>query len=314
MVLKLALAVYTAAADDIIGNTAPMQQWVPHFVSEGVAQQPNGSFSGEERGFCGIPAGCRLGPGGSAAEADYQWQHYKFCAGHAPSNAKPLWTGAPPIYNGSAIMPLHTSDVPQVMIDRGVGGQVQEKDGYTPPEVFTAPVVGSAGENAPVGIGGVERPVPLPAFGGPRIVNRQNPEFQDPANRIAPASIEAARHPVVASAPAAVPQQPQPRGPSAAEVIQQSVAAAVGAAIPSIVGELKAHFAQVLTPPAPAKTPRAKREKASDAPPTMFEMSRKRAHELGMNTFGKGKEEMDKYIAEHTQQPVAAEEPAAAPA
>lgn len=302
VVFRLKLEDYAAAADDLIGNTVPMQQWVPHFISEG---STNGAQH-VDRGYCSIPAGCRLGPSGGAAEADYSWQHYLFCAGHAPNNAKPVWAGAPPIYDGSRLQSTGTTDVPQLMVDRGVSKGITEKDGPTKPEIMAPPIVGGLHENAPVPSAVAETPVPLPAYGGARRAN-----FSDPLLGQPPAPVEAAPipAPVVLPTPVPVavvpPPAPTPRGPTAAEVIQQSVNSAVAAAVPTIVQELKglvagmvANLVPPATPPPPKKV-RAKAVKATDAPPTMFELSRQRAQELGMNTYGKGKAEMDTWIADH---------------
>lgn len=80
--LKMTMEEYTANGPDIVGNTAPNQQWVPDIVPE--AESVPG------RGKCGIPAGCTAGPGGSKADAEFIWDQYLFCRTHAPNNASPI--------------------------------------------------------------------------------------------------------------------------------------------------------------------------------------------------------------------------------
>lgn len=80
--LKMTMEEYTAAGPDIVGNTAPNQQWVPDIVPEAEA------IPG--RGKCGIPAGCTAGPGGAKADAEFIWDQYLFCRAHAPNNAGPI--------------------------------------------------------------------------------------------------------------------------------------------------------------------------------------------------------------------------------
>jgi hypothetical protein len=82
VVLKMTMEEYTAAKDDIVGNTAPNQQWVPDIVPEAEAAPG--------RGKCGIPSGCRLGVGGHPADAEFIWDRHLFCRGHAPNNASPI--------------------------------------------------------------------------------------------------------------------------------------------------------------------------------------------------------------------------------
>jgi hypothetical protein len=67
VVLRMTMEEYTSAKDDIMGNTTPNQQWVP-----------------------GIPSGCKLGPGGGPADAEFIWDRHLFCRGHSPSNASPI--------------------------------------------------------------------------------------------------------------------------------------------------------------------------------------------------------------------------------
>jgi hypothetical protein len=82
VVLRMSMEEYAAAAQDIIGNTTPNQQWVPDIVPEAEAVPG--------RGKCRIPSGCKLGVGGGPEDAEFIWETHLFCRGHAPSNASPI--------------------------------------------------------------------------------------------------------------------------------------------------------------------------------------------------------------------------------
>jgi hypothetical protein len=114
VVLKMTMEEYTAAKDDIVGNTAPNQQWVPDIVPEAEAAPG--------RGKCGIPAGCRLGPGGRPADAEFIWDRHLFCRGHAPNNASPIDDQVIPLFEAPATPapkddpePVPTADQPRVL-------------------------------------------------------------------------------------------------------------------------------------------------------------------------------------------------------
>lgn len=97
VVLRMSMEEYTAAAQDIVGNTAPNQQWVPDIVPEAEAVPG--------RGKCSIPSGCKAGPGGSKADAEFIWETHLFCRTHAPNNANPIDDQVVPLSEQPALAP-----------------------------------------------------------------------------------------------------------------------------------------------------------------------------------------------------------------
>lgn len=285
VIFLMSLEEYARSAYDLIGNTTAAQQWVPEF-------KVDDSPSIVSRGLCGIPSGCKLGPKGVKAEAEYRWESNLFCAGHAPNNAKPLYDGASPIWS-APVQPVVEADVQAPIIQKkATDAATDAGDEYTPPETLAPPLIGSEDEGKEPDATRIEKPVPMPEM-PKKAAPQETPRIPEPK----PAA-DIQGH--IAGAPTIVPPAPEPpnggltstqkapSGASAAEVIAKAVADGVAAALRPMterLAGLESKIAAIAQKPVTGKKPGN-----PNLVPTAFQLLQQQAKSLGINTYGKSKE------------------------
>lgn len=272
---EMTLEDYMVNRHDLIGNPAAGQQWVPEFVPKA----SNDAF--QSRGKCSSPQ-CRLGTGGSVAEADYISGRSLFCATHAPNDALPLYDGAPPIgllpANAPTLQP-EVEDVRPNLIERGASAAMVDQGGADAPKEVLTPQVGTTTELESVTpVGGIETPVPMPNFPKKATapVTATPTVFSDPGQSPAPAPTAEP-----AKLPEGVPTKTQP----VAELLEGMVTKAVGSAL----GGMEERLAALIEKKTTAKTATQKRRVPAPAKASDFQRLQQKAKGLGINPYGMGR-------------------------
>lgn len=286
VVFKMTQADYEAAADDILGNTAAGQQWVPKIDTQPafVVQQQQQQAPRPKCDRCPKPSVAR-------------WDRYDYCAEHAPNNAvwfdeneHIAWLAGPRVAESG----------PSAEPEGGPG--VTEPDGL-PLEQMPPPFAGSAEEEAAMASG--------PSGPGPVVESDLPPQMRK--NYKAPAGITGAPQPPPAVASEKVEPVAQPHTAEVSEKTASVVAlitdGVINAVMPRLEAIIDSRIQNSKQPPKnnhrrPVKKKTAKQEPPK-APPvaprkkaTEFQSLQARARELNINVFGKGAEALKSAITE----------------
>lgn len=265
VVFKMPMEDYMADMHDVVGNTAPAQQWVPEFVPEPATLASPGR--------CSIPAGCQK-------PAGYIWDRHLFCSDHAPNNAVSLIDGSPKLA-GSAPAPAAPAPVSE---ERPAIDEVAEEPivQFSPPPVGSEDVEGATRsprvQTQPAPAPEVH-PTPAPA-----------PAVASPTMETAPAPIKSS--PITAPQPVAPPPAP------AESKVLHVIAAAVAAGLEQELPKMEARLLEKLQMKPSAKRTSGKRKGNPDLEPSSFVVLQREAKSLGINTFQKGRAQLEKEIAD----------------
>lgn len=261
----MTMAEYGEAAHDIVGNTAPNQQWVPIFVPEPVG-------AGTRAVKCCIPAGC-------ATPAEYVIGSDFYCPAHAPLNAVHMSTG-----EARGDTPAPAMAAPEIV--RDVAPKINEPGGDAPVEQMRS-TIGTESETAPENL---TLPIALQKPSKPGSEFTAPSEVPQPA--VAETPSETARKIQMGAAPA--PDQKAPTGaspevPSAVQVMIDKVIEGVTAALPEIID-------QRIAARIPTKTA-AKQTRKPDLAPSGFRVLQMEAKDLGINVFQMSADQLKEAIA-----------------
>jgi hypothetical protein len=251
VIFQMTMQDYLEHAHDVVGNTAPSQQWVPEFV-------PLAPKAGHQK--------CDRCPKHAVA----RWDRFFYCEDHAPDNAVYLDGSGTVKKAAPAAAQPEKPDVGPVVDERLSGPVEQEKE--LPAEHMAAPAIGGENEDRPpaqteagVFVPDPEKKQPASEPSKPEAKAEELPPAEKPQNAvqaIAAAVVETLR-------------------PELQAIVQTQVAAAVKAI--EHKGKKK-----------PEKKPR---------PETEFTQLQKKAKDLGINSFGKNKEQLRTAIAEKENPP-----------
>jgi hypothetical protein len=312
VVFKMTQADYEAASEDILGNTAAGQQWVPKIDMQPafVVQQQQQQAPRPKCDRCSKPSVAR-------------WDRYDYCAEHAPNNAvwfdeneHIAWLAGPRVAeSGPSVEPE--------------GGAGVTEPGDLPRETLPPPFAGSAAEEAAMA-SGVSGPGPIVESDLPPNMRRDYKKGSlpippagfvagatGPIQETGPSGATGAPQapPAVASEkvePVAHPQHTEQVSEKTAAVVSMITDAVIQAVMPRLEGIIDSRI-QNSQPsknnhrrPVEKKTEKKKPVKAPPkAPPaaprktqTEFQSLQTRARELKINVFGKGAEALKAAIAE----------------
>jgi hypothetical protein len=314
VVFRMSLQDYMNAAHDICGNPIAGQQWVPEFIQEAGAQAQTRPK-------------CDRCPKPSVAI----WDRYPFCADHAPANATWYDENERAAAGVTAQSGPNAPDVLPKVVEAPMTPGVVDKKAETqlPREQFAPSFVGSAEETSGAATGpaapkimpevpattGPSGPLEIPPAGfvagstGPS--GAPPPEGPSgPITETGPTGVSGAAQapPAVASPrvePVAQPQH-QEQKPDAVSVVAAITEGVIKAVVPQLEKIVEQKIAAAASPPAPpAQQPRARSSAPKKKPaapktkePTEFQKLQTEAKGLGINLFGKGKEQLVKEIAE----------------
>jgi hypothetical protein len=293
VLFRLTMKEYADFAHDIVGQTAPGQQWVPELIGNESAPQS---------------AKCDRCPKAAIAI----WDRFYFCGDHAPDNAILLdgsgqtvgLSRGMPVSARSQLPPLaqrtpvlETALTPPVedRLTNKVEGDETELD----QEHFRAPVIGTEHEDSPPEKTGSGTTVVTeqPRTAAPPTPPPLNPVLQPPAVA-SPAPQPPARPDSRTTEPA------KPAGVPAIEAITTAIVDRISGVLPGMVEKaIDAKFSAAAPPPAkpPTAKPAVKKavKKAAPAPRPASEFSQLqgRAKELGINSFGKKASQLKEEIA-----------------
>lgn len=286
VVFKMTQADYEAASDDILGNTAAGQQWVPK-----IDMQP--AFVVQQQQQQAPRPKCDRCPKPSVA----RWDRYDYCAEHAPNNAvwfdeneHIAWLAGPRVAESG----------PSVEPESGPG--VTEPDGL-PQEQMPPPFAGSAAEEAAITRGASGPGLVVDADLPPQM---RKDYKKPPIQETGPSGVTGTPQPP----PAVASEKVEPVAHPQTEQVSEKTAAVVSMITDAVINAVLPRLEEIINSriqnsqpsknnhrrPVEKKTEKKKPERApSKAPPaaprkseTEFQTLQARARELHINIFGKG--------------------------
>jgi hypothetical protein len=304
VVFQMTQADYEAAADDILGNTAAGQQWVPK-VSAPMFSPQQSQASAAPRPKCDR---CQK-------QSVARWDRYDYCAEHAPNNA--VWfdenehiawlAESHPAASGPSVEP-----------DSGPG-VTDPKNLELPQEQLPPPFAGSAAEEA--AIAAESGPGPIVESDLPPNMRRN---FKAGATGPIQETVPSGPSGAVQAPPAVASEKVEPAAhPQTAEVSEKT-ASVVGMITDAVIKAVMPRLEEIIDsriknsapsknghsrpeprasakkkkPKAPPAAPRKKAQAPAAPQGTEFQQLQTRARELKINVFGKGKDALKKAIAE----------------